>query len=373
MSDSSPSKSSLEISFIEELVVVEAFDLERLSGNPRIAETVAEFLERKRQFVSQIVWPPGIEFECKKCGDCCTWYSFVTQMDEEMIHTLRERAKYPHGSWILNENRQIMMQMPDYMFGGNIPPDQAEYIMKTGRHWGYWVLNAHGNVVLYNPTSCIHLTEDKLCGIYEDRPHVCKNTFCRRHPILRTAEYYDGLFEKRKEYRCPPEESNYYPLWLAVLSLIKHPAKILDVGCGPGQFAALCTEAGHEYVGLDWSRVAIETAETAPRASSGEFHLVDVQQDRTRFKDDYDVATFIEFLEHIPDDLEVLADVPQGRTVILTVPDYPGKEHFRFFSDLDQVTHRFQPLITVAARMILSGKSRQGRSVQIFVLKGIRR
>jgi len=358
---------------LEEFAVVEAFDLERLSGNPRISETVEEFLARKREFVSQIVWPPGIEYECKKCGDCCTWNFNVVKIDEEKIRILRERAKYPHGSWILNEDRQLTVKMPGLSFTGSMPPVHIEYINRTGRHWGYWVLNARGNVVLYNPTPCIHLTEDKTCGIYENRPRACVAYSCRRHPILRTAKYYDDVFERQGAYRCPPEESHYYPLWLAVLSLIKHPSRILDIGCGPGQFAALCAEAGHEYVGLDWSQVAIETAKTAPWTTSGEFHLVDVQQDRTRFKDDYDVATFIEFLEHIPDDLEILADVPQGRTVILTVPDYPGKEHFRFFSDLEQATRRYQPLITVAARMILSGKSRQGRSVQIFVLKGIRR
>ena len=359
----------MEISFLEEFVVVEAFDLERLSGNPRIYETVEEFLARKREFVSQIVWPPGIEFECKKCGDCCTWSFIPLNIGEEVVRALRELAKYPHGSWIMKEDRQIMVQMPGYVFMGSIPPVQTEYINRTGRYWGYWVLNARGEVVLYNPTPCIHLTEDKICGIYEERPRFCKEYSCRRHPILRTAEYYDDVFERQEAYRCPPEESHYYPLWAAVLSLIKHPVKILDIGCGPGQFAALCAEAGHKYVGLDWSKVAIEIGREGP----GEFHLVDLQQDRTHFNDDYDVATFIEFLEHVPDDLEILADVPRGRTVILTVPDYPGAEHFRFFSDLDQVTHRYQPLITIAARMILSGKSRRGRSVKMFVLKGIRR
>jgi len=357
----------MQISFLEELTVVEEFDLERLPGNPRITETVAEFLMRKRKFVSQIHWPPGVEFECKKCAECCTWFFMLLVVDEELNVELRKRVKYPHGSWIMEEG-QLSLQMPGYTFRGNIPVDQAEFMTKTGRHWGYWVLNAPGKVALYNPTPCIHLVEG-LCEIYEDHPQVCKEYFCRKHPILRTAEYYDDVFEQREAYRCPPEESPYYPLWLAVLKLIKHPASILDVGCGPGQFAVLCEGAGHEYVGLDWSRVAIEIGKEGP----GEFHLVDVQQDRTHFKDDYDIATFIEFLEHVPDDLQILADVPQGRTVILTVPDYPGKEHFRFFSDLDQVTRRYQSLITVTYRMTLSGKNSQGRSVKIFVLKGTRR
>uniref|UniRef100_A0A6M3MG97 Putative methyltransferase n=1 Tax=viral metagenome TaxID=1070528 RepID=A0A6M3MG97_9ZZZZ len=183
------------------------------------------------------------------------------------------------------------------------------------------------------------------------------------------SKYYDDVFKRSSAYRCPPEESPYYPLWTAVLSLIKHPTKILDVGCGPGQFAALCVKAGHEYVGLDWSRVAVDIGREGP----GEFHLVDVQQDRARFKDDYDVITFIEFLEHVPDDLEILADVPQRRTIILTVPDYPGAEHFRHFSDLGQATRRYQSLVTVSYRMVVSGKNLHGGTAKIFILKGTRR
>lgn len=186
---------------------------------------------------------------------------------------------------------------------------------------------------------------------------------------MSTPEYYDDVFSKSEKYRCPPEDAPYYILWTGILDrLIKDPVKILDVGCGPGQFAILCARAGHEYVGLDWSRVAIEAGKKGP----GEFYLVDVTQDRAHFKGDYDVATFIEFLEHVPNDLEILADVPQGRIIILTVPDFPSKEHFRFFADMDQVIHRYQKLISVNGKMIL-GATNWDKPAQIFVLRGIRR
>jgi len=189
-----------------------------------------------------------------------------------------------------------------------------------------------------------------------------------------TPEYYDNIFRQSKRYLCPPEDSPYYALYIVILDLIKDSTlsfhvKVLDVGCGPGQFATLCARAGHEYVGLDWSRVAIEIGK---KKGPGAFYLVDVQQDRARFKGDYDVATFIEFLEHVPNDLEILADVPQGRTIILTVPDFPSKGHFRFFSDMDQVVRRYQNLILINWKMILSATNR-GQPAQIFVLRGTRR
>lgn len=186
---------------------------------------------------------------------------------------------------------------------------------------------------------------------------------------MSTPEYYDDVFSKSKAYLCAPEDSPYYTLWAGILQyLLKDPVKILDVGCGPGQFAALCVKAGHEYVGLDWSRVAIETGKKGP----GEFYLVDVQQDRTHFKGDYDVATFIEFLEHVSNDLEILADIPQGRTIILTVPDFPSKSHFRFFSDINQVIRRYQDLISVNGKMIASATN-WGQPAQVFALRGKRR
>ena len=93
-------------------------------------------------------------------------------------------TKHPHGSWTLIEPKRIRVEMPGVSFMGNIPPNQSDFIMRTGRRWGYWTLNARDKVVLYNPTPCIHHTEEGRCGIYDERPRVCKVYFCRRHPII---------------------------------------------------------------------------------------------------------------------------------------------------------------------------------------------
>ncbi len=163
----------------------EEFDLDRLPGNPRMCETVKEFLIRQRRFVSRTKWPPGTRFECKGCGDCCTWNFIILNLDKDLAKELQKRVKHPHGSWYLMEEKgQIRVQMPNFSFIGNIPPEHMEFIVRTGRRWGYWVLNVREKVVLYNPTPCIHLTEDKRCAIYEERPHVCQIGSCRRWPII---------------------------------------------------------------------------------------------------------------------------------------------------------------------------------------------
>ena len=185
-------------------------------------------------------------------------------------------------------------------------------------------------------------------------------------------EYYDKVFSRSKGYLCPPEDSPYYILWAGILDLIKGHVKILDVGCGPGQFAILCARAGHEYTGLDWSSVAVE----AGKKGLGEFHLVDVQEDvvarRAHFEGDHEVFTFIEFLEHVPRDLEILADVPQGRIIILTVPDFPSNSHFRFFKDMKQAKQRYRDLIKIDTGMTCLSTN-LGQPAKIFLLKGIRR
>jgi Fe-S-cluster containining protein len=73
--------------------------------------------------------------------------------------------------------------MPAYSCSGVCPPKQVDFLRKTGRTWGYWVMNDREQIIIYSPTPCIHL-EKGLCGIYDNRPEVCEPYFCKRYPIL---------------------------------------------------------------------------------------------------------------------------------------------------------------------------------------------
>lgn len=179
------------------------FDMKRLPGNPRMTETVEDFLTRQRKFITSLKFPPGTKFECIGCGDCCKWNYIMLNTDEALIGKLKGLVKYPHGSWGMIKEGRVQVQMgymkaidveegdegPDlvpasFSFIGNIPPNQSEFIMVTGRRWGYWTVNDRGKVVLYNPTPCIHHDDETQCGIYLERPRVCRTYFCGRHPIL---------------------------------------------------------------------------------------------------------------------------------------------------------------------------------------------
>lgn len=190
---------------------------------------------------------------------------------------------------------------------------------------------------------------------------------------MSTPEFYDEVFSETPHYQGPPEDSPYYILWKGLLdTLMKGKQRILDVGCGPGQFAELCIAAGHEYIGLDWSSKAIELAEA--RNLDIELHNVDVEKNPEILKTfSYDLITFIEFMEHVELDREVLDSVPPYKQVILTVPNFPARTHFRQFKSLEHVIQRYGPFLNMTKRMIFAGVSSRRKRNLVFVLKGIRR
>lgn len=76
-----------------------------------------------------------------------------------------------------------------------------------------------------------------------------------KHPPTTSADFdgeYRGLFTFWGDVRMPPE--------VADLVRGKPTQRILELGCGVGRFSANLARAGHQVVGVDFSRVAIEKA-----------------------------------------------------------------------------------------------------------------
>ena len=92
----------------------EEFDMEWLPGNPRMCETIQQFFSRQRKLIGQTKWPPGTTFGCRQCGDCCKWNFLVLNTDEKLTKELHSRAKYPHGSWNLNEQDKLRISLPGF-------------------------------------------------------------------------------------------------------------------------------------------------------------------------------------------------------------------------------------------------------------------
>jgi ubiquinone/menaquinone biosynthesis C-methylase UbiE len=131
--------------------------------------------------------------------------------------------------------------------------------------------------------------------------------------------------------------------------------RILDVGCGTGEFAPLFqvsnaergtrNDEGARYLGVDLNAQYIEYAQNRYGGAGVAFEVVDAT--RMAFAaQSFDRALFVNCMHHFPDDLNrgILREVarvlqPGGRFVLIDmVGDHPGRAQ-RFFLDHDRGEH----------------------------------
>lgn len=105
---------------------------------------------------------------------------------------------------------------------------------------------------------------------------------------------------------------------LRLIRLVKKSGRLLDIGCGTGEFLELTQEFGYESMGVEPSPTASRIAARKNRVLGGEWP--DVRLDRQ----DFDIVSLWSVLEHVPDPLPFLEKVreilkPDG-ILVLRVP-----------------------------------------------------
>jgi trans-aconitate methyltransferase len=191
-----------------------------------------------------------------------------------------------------------------------------------------------------------------------------------RGPGLQRAGYYDQFYAASEEYAKAYPDSVYYPVWTVVSDRLTRAAarSVLDLGCGPGQFAELLRDkAIPTYCGIDFSVVSIQHAKE--RCPGYDFIVADLA-DVAGLDLDYDWALALEVLEHIEDDIGVLGQLKPGTRVILTVPNFPDRAHVRVFSDAAEVERRYGHLFEDTTVDTFKHGS---AGLEIFLLEGRRR
>jgi SAM-dependent methyltransferase len=161
-------------------------------------------------------------------------------------------------------------------------------------------------------------------------------------PIELKSGWYDRMFADTTQYHLHYAQSPYYFLWSQIAERLQQygAGSVLDVGCGPGQFASLLLDRGiASYVGLDFSAVAVDMARQ--REPRGRFVVGDA-----RFSSIYEEAACeaivcTEVLEHIQADLAVVSRFPARVRCFCTVPNFPHESHVRWFADSDEVAERY--------------------------------
>jgi trans-aconitate methyltransferase len=154
--------------------------------------------------------------------------------------------------------------------------------------------------------------------------------------LERDEGYYDRVKQNKNKHwqLIPTRRVTWYPALLLVRG------SVFDVGCGTGHMAEMCRAFGIDYCcGIDFSYNAIHTARR--RNPSLEFHWKNVFEAQELFEQDYDTALFVEVLEHVYRDLDLLDMVPQGRTVVGSVPSFWTEGHCRWFATPSQVRDRY--------------------------------
>jgi len=167
-----------------------------------------------------------------------------------------------------------------------------------------------------------------------------------------SREHYEQSYAKTTREQLDHEQRGADLIWKPALVLAR--GKVLDIGCGLGHLS-FYARAG--YVGVDYSAEAVRLARlTYPL---GTFHVAEVPPLPEIVKADYHTAMLLEVLEHVYDDMALLAAVPEGKRVVLSVPNYQTDGHCRWFATPSQVLDRYKTLLDYSAlRATAAGNNR---------------
>lgn len=165
------------------------------------------------------------------------------------------------------------------------------------------------------------------------------------------ANYYNAIYKKSDSYKLHWSKSRYVKLWEAVLAHLDLKKSILDIGCGPGQFANMCLEKGvKHYDGIDFSQTAIDKAkETNKVFKNATFFCRDLFKTTLEVSDNCQIV-ICETLEHIENDIQLLASIKElnpGTPFVFTVPTFNDPGHVRFYKTPEEWKKRFEKVVTI--------------------------
>ncbi len=151
------------------------------------------------------------------------------------------------------------------------------------------------------------------------------------------SKYYDEVYRYSEDYKVHYRRSPYYPIWNVFVKNMNPKMRIVDLGCGPGQFAKyLRDESFQDYIGIDFSHVAIDMAKKL--VPDYTFICADLN---TCPLPDADYYVLSEVLEHLEKDIALIQKIPFGKKVVASVPCFDNPAHVRTFKNINDVTKRY--------------------------------
>lgn len=177
------------------------------------------------------------------------------------------------------------------------------------------------------------------------------------------AEFYD------KGYSKPYDTSVYDALYSAIVDVMLPTIRnvsVLEAGCGVGDLGLRIIEKGIPYVGYDVSRVAVDLCVE----KSLPVWVGTVYEPKNYVGEQYNTVLFCEVLEHV-DDLKALEAVPKGKTVVISVPNFPAKAHLRTYPTVSFIMKRFHNLLKIPEGSFIVLPHHR-RSWRVFLFKAAR-
>lgn len=113
----------------------------------------------------------------------------------------------------------------------------------------------------------------------------------------------------------------HYRLALALLNYVQIQGRVLDVGCGIGEFSDILKETGFQVVCVDGSDMCAKSVQQRGH----ECYKVDLEYQRLPFEDnEFDIVVSLEVIEHLWNTKHYLADIvrvlkPNGSAIFTTV------------------------------------------------------
>lgn len=176
---------------------------------------------------------------------------------------------------------------------------------------------------------------------------------------VKPREWYEETYRRQQGQRdCLPtfkppwpHYSNWHLRLPRMADWVEPRETVLDVGCGPGIFAAVLWHQGHRarYYGIDFSEVQLERAIEGNRREghqNARFLKSDILEHDPFGHWASDVVVLAEILEHLEDDLGLLRKIESGTKVLITVPTRDDPSHVRVFSqEGDDLVDRYGGII----------------------------
>jgi SAM-dependent methyltransferase len=139
-----------------------------------------------------------------------------------------------------------------------------------------------------------------------------------RGTVRSVQEYYEELWSRLPADAAPPDFARRRAF---LLGDVRAGQRVLDLGCGDGEFTAVAQQAGAEAVGVDVAEAALTRARA--RHPGLDFRRTPIDGPLPLPDTSFDLVWASEVIEHVADTARWLSEVrrvlvPRGRLLVTT-------------------------------------------------------